>query len=582
MNRSFFCCNLSFFSSCSENINVSSDETSASNVTGIKVLDDDSLMLIFSKVESTRDLLECRRLNKRFCCVAEDYLDTETVKYQASIDVDRFFEGLPQQLRLNAFTATRFQQALRPWLYSSFMTLNDPRSRVLARFDQSHNHNESGGANRISRDIFYLVSETLNRAPSLTLHKIGRLQHQHPLSDCRSFHPSGRMLVTVPGYLSPKRDPEDFTTAKLWLIDHGDKLRPIGEVCHGDELTFVSFSQDGRMLLTASEDGKAMVSILDEGLSVVQSIPVSHEGKVNSACFFDDGMLLTASNDKTVRIASISRQGSRYNLVEAQIIPHAKAVKVAKPSPDGQWIITVTADCKVFLTNLRRGNTTSGDGLINEELSECRTYTHGGFRAIEFSSDSSMALIRYHNKGFLVTFAQGSLPTRHKLIADIGEMSDRQIHCLRFSPDNKSIIISHGFETLAIDMNWAHELQEPITFLSQYRRTNELTRNINWSLGHAIQGCSLSADGRVFLMGIKNFIKIVRLKNEGITTDEMCLDNQNDFWPAPQISPDMRLVTTSDFRGVSLYKMVADDQSGFPHSRNPSLPRNRDIQRRAG
>ena len=312
------------------------------------------------------------------------------------------------------------------------MTPNDPRSRVLARYDQSHNHKESGGANRISREIFYLVSETLNRAPSLTLHKVGRLQHQHPLSDCRSFHPSGRMLVTVPGYLSPKIDPEDFTTAKLWLIDHGDKLRPIGEVCHGDELKFVSFSQDGRMLLTASEDGKAMVSILDKGLSVVQSIPVSHEGKVNSACFFDDGMLLTASNDKTVRIASISRQGSRYNLVEAQIIPHAKAVKVAKPSPDGQWIITVTADCKVFLTNLRRGNTTSGDGLINEELSECRTYTHGGFRAIEFSSDSSMALIRYHNKGFLVTFAQGSLPTRHKLIVTIQHPA--KAHCCNFEP----------------------------------------------------------------------------------------------------------------------------------------------------
>ncbi|WP_419533651.1 hypothetical protein [Endozoicomonas sp.] len=150
--------------------------------------------------------------------MAEDYLDTETVKYQASIDVDRFFEGLPQQLRLNAFTATRFQQALRPWLYSSFMTLNDPRSRVLARFDQSHNHNESGGANRISRDIFYLVSETLNRAPSLTLHKIGRLQHQHPPFRLQEFPPQWSNVGHSPRLSQPEKRSRGFYNSKA-LVD---------------------------------------------------------------------------------------------------------------------------------------------------------------------------------------------------------------------------------------------------------------------------------------------------------------------------------------------------------------------------
>src|SRR5262249_46364844 len=89
-------------------------------------------------------------------------------------------------------------------------------------------------------------------------------------------------------------------TARIWSVKDGSTVATLKG--HTDELTVVSFSQDGQSVLTASRDNTVRIwSVLDGTEQVVLR---GHSGGVSSAQFSPSGhyVITAASRDRTVRL----------------------------------------------------------------------------------------------------------------------------------------------------------------------------------------------------------------------------------------------------------------------------------------
>jgi WD40 repeat protein len=72
---------------------------------------------------------------------------------------------------------------------------------------------------------------------------------------------------------------------------------------HPDEVVFGAFSEDGRLIATASND--KIARIFDAVTGKEKLALRGHEGKINQVSFSPDGSLLvTASEDSTARMAA--------------------------------------------------------------------------------------------------------------------------------------------------------------------------------------------------------------------------------------------------------------------------------------
>ncbi|HEX5750585.1 MAG TPA: CHAT domain-containing protein, partial [Archangium sp.] len=107
---------------------------------------------------------------------------------------------------------------------------------------------------------------------------------------------------------------------------------------HQESISSVSFSPDGKWVVTASSDGTARVWSADgKGEPVVLR---GHEDLVKSAAFSPDGKwVVTASWDKTARVWSADGKGEPVVLRG-----HESVVYSAAFSPDGKWVVTASDD----------------------------------------------------------------------------------------------------------------------------------------------------------------------------------------------------------------------------------------------
>src|SRR4030095_5517600 len=80
----------------------------------------------------------------------------------------------------------------------------------------------------------------------------------------------------------------------------GQPIEPVVEFRHADEVTTVSFLQDGSGLLTASMDGTARTWNAINGAPLIPAL--NHAGAVRAWLVDDDQFILTASRDHTARL----------------------------------------------------------------------------------------------------------------------------------------------------------------------------------------------------------------------------------------------------------------------------------------
>ena len=101
-----------------------------------------------------------------------------------------------------------------------------------------------------------------------------------------SFSPDGKKLVTA----------SEDGTAKVWVLQEGPIASPEKTLTHGSSVFSAEFSPDGQYVATASRDLRARVWDAETGDPV--SPPLQHSGSVDYAKFTSDGrQVITQSPD---------------------------------------------------------------------------------------------------------------------------------------------------------------------------------------------------------------------------------------------------------------------------------------------
>jgi WD40 repeat protein len=148
-----------------------------------------------------------------------------------------------------------------------------------------------------------------------------------------AFSPNGKCLVTS----------SDDRTAIIWAVPDGTRLRTLAG--HTRELYSASWSADGRYIVTASKDGTARA--WDAATGDEREILRGHRSWVTSASFSPhDDRIATSSTDGTARqyIASLD-----------ELLAQAKQ-RVTRPFTDGELKAYLITPREVSLTGWDAGS----------------------------------------------------------------------------------------------------------------------------------------------------------------------------------------------------------------------------------
>ena len=185
-----------------------------------------------------------------------------------------------------------------------------------------------------------------------------------------TYSPDGRRIVTT----------SSDKSARIWEADSGRLVAELNG--HGDSVFSATYSPDGRHIVTASSDKTARLWEADSGQLRFEL--KGHGDTVYRATFSPDGRrIVTASWDKTARVweADTGR-------LLAELIGHGDSIYSATYSPDGRHIVTASSDKTARVWE-------ADTGRLLAELQGHRksiysaTYSPDGHRIVTASSDKT-------------------------------------------------------------------------------------------------------------------------------------------------------------------------------------------------
>jgi hypothetical protein len=124
----------------------------------------------------------------------------------------------------------------------------------------------------------------------------------------------------------------------LWDVDSGGLVRSLG--AHGNEVSGIAFSPNGRLLATASHDGRVKLWDVDTGSELAS---VSGGGTAAMGLdFAADGQLLAAAfRDGTVRLWQVAGEATSYSLTPIAGLESPGTIALnARFSPDGRLLVS--------------------------------------------------------------------------------------------------------------------------------------------------------------------------------------------------------------------------------------------------
>jgi WD40 repeat protein len=243
-----------------------------------------------------------------------------------------------------------------------------------------------------------------------------------------AFSPDGKLALTG----------SQDRTARLWRIDTG---APVGlPLRHENSVTAVAFSPDGKLALTGSEDRTARLWRTDTGAPVGQ--PLRHEGTVYAVAFSPDGKLAVTGSGDFLKSGTARLWRTDTGAPVGQALRHTDAVTAVAFSPDGKLALTGSEDRTARLWRTDTGAPV-GQPLRHEGTVYAVALSPDGKLALTGSSDGSARLWN---------IAQGKpigQPLRHR----------GQILAVAFSPDGRFALTGSVDDTAQL---WRASTGEPI------------------------------------------------------------------------------------------------------------------------
>ena len=232
-----------------------------------------------------------------------------------------------------------------------------------------------------------------------------------------AFSPDGQRVVTGNYQIAAIWDCQ---TGRLLLQLEGHKGRSV--------VRSVSFSSDGRLVVTASDDGTAKIWRTDTGREM--RTLKGHSGRVSSASFSPDGeRIVTASVDGTARVWA-----SRTGRVVLTLAGHSGLVNTVSFSSDGRRIVTASDDGTAKVWDAETGNpvrTLQGVGAFTRPTAlrvgfspdSRRIVTVGGDSANVWDVETGRRLLTLKSSVMLLSAAFGPLD-RRIVTVDLGPTAD--------------------------------------------------------------------------------------------------------------------------------------------------------------
>src|SRR6266545_807313 len=238
-----------------------------------------------------------------------------------------------------------------------------------------------------------------------------------------SFSPDGRRIVTV----------FDDGTAQIWDVESG---KPVGEpMRHEDRVVAANFSPDGQRIVTASWDKTARLWDAQSGKPMGE--PMRHESLVYAASFSPDGeRIVTASHDKTARVWDV-QSGEPVG----EPMRHESAVFAASFSADGRRIVTASGE------TARVWDAESGKPVGEPMRHEGSVY------AASFSRDGRWIATASLDKTARVWEGESSKPVGEPM------RHEGQVWAANFSPDGRRIVTASRDKSARV---WEADSGKPV------------------------------------------------------------------------------------------------------------------------
>lgn len=253
------------------------------------------------------------------------------------------------------------------------------------------------------------------------------LRHEYPLNDL-AYSPCGNYIATA----------GSGKGAIIWNIKQAE---PAKVLVHKKGQYMINYSNNGKLLITASMDGTAQIWDAATGAKVHG--PLKHNAEVSIAIFSPNGKLAaTASSDGNIKVWDVKKGTLLHELAG-----HTDWILDMKFSPDSKMLLSGSKDKTAILWDLKRGKGAFGQFRFNSQA--------GG---VSFNADGTKALIACWD---------GSIRLMDTKTGEMGQQTfkhKQRANDALFLKDGMNVISSSLDRTLRI---WS---LEPMDVLRKYRK----------------------------------------------------------------------------------------------------------------